>query len=146
MGRVLLRLNRLESPIETGNANNPSPRLTRFDSTTTTIQNVRRVCGGNLVALMSNDDPYRGLDDGGLCNQKDWEEMVGARVVMRRGKGHFNCLKLDAEDLAFVERDVLGLVRRGQRPDAASGPRFEEGGGGRGEKRLLKRGQFRSRL
>jgi hypothetical protein len=101
---------------------------------------VRRVCGDNLVALMSNDDPYRGLDDGGLCNKKDWEDMVGARVVMRRGKGHFNCLKLDAEDLGFVERDFLGLVRRPKRDAAAAAAE----GGISGK--VLKRGQFRSRL
>lgn len=111
-------------------------------------QNVRRVCGGNIVALMSNDDPYRGLDDGGLCNKRDWEEMVGARVVMRQGKGHFNSPRLDAEDLDFVEREFLGLERR---PKGAA-PRDEEeeggggGGGGREETKKLKRGQFRSRL
>lgn len=114
-----------------------------------TIQNVRRVCGSNLVALMSNDDPYRGLDDGGLCNKRDWEEMVGARVVMRRGKGHFNCLRLDAEDLGFVEQDFLGLVRRpkGALVPKGEGEEGEEGGGGGGSRgKKLMRGQFRSRL
>lgn len=86
---------------------------------------------------MSNDDPYRGLDDGGLCNKKDWEEMVGARVVLRRGKGHFNSPKLDAEDLAFVEHEFLGLVRRA--------PGVEEDQQEQGRPKL-KRGQFRSRL
>lgn len=88
---------------------------------------------------MSNDDPYRGLDDGGQCNKRDWEGMVGARVVMRRGKGHFNSLKLDAEDLAFVEQEFLGLVRRP--PDAAVLQADDKDAG-----RKLKRGQFRSRL
>lgn len=105
-------------------------------------QNVRRVCGGNLVALMSNDDPYRGLDDGGLCNKKDWEEMVGARVVLRHGKAHFTSPKLDAEDLAFVEHEFLGLVRRP--PGNVSTP-TEEDQQEQGQPKL-KRGQFRSRL
>lgn len=99
------------------------------------------MCGGNLVALMSNDDPYRGLDDDGLSNKRDWEEMVGARVVMRRGKGHFNCLRLDAEDLDFVEREFLGLRRRSK----GALLRDDEGKEGPGKK-PLKRGQFRSRL
>lgn len=96
------------------------------------------------MALMSNDDPYRGLDDGGLCNKKDWEDMMGARVVMRRGKGHFNSPKLDEEDLTFVEQEFLGLVRR--RPGWAAPTEEGQQEGEQGPRKNLKRGQFRSRL
>jgi hypothetical protein len=58
------------------------------------------------MALMSDNDPFRGLDDEGEGNRRDWEEMVGARVVMRHGKGHFSTRRLDEEDLMLVERFV----------------------------------------
>lgn len=65
-------------------------------------QNARRVCP-KLVAVMGDNDPFRGLDDRGEGNRRDWEEVVGAHVVMRPGKGHYSMLQLDEEDLAFVE-------------------------------------------
>lgn len=74
-------------------------------------QNVRRVVG-KLMCLMSDNDPYRGLDDDGQSNKRDFEEIVGARVVLRHGKGHFNCSKLDEEDTRLIETEMLGLVRQ----------------------------------
>lgn len=78
---------------------------------TTPQQNVQRVCPpGKLLALMADNDPYRGLDDDGKSNKKDFEEIVGAEVVIRHGKGHFNCSRLDEEDTRLVEA-FLGVVR-----------------------------------
>jgi len=76
-------------------------------------QNVRRVCPpGKLMCLMSDNDPYRGLDDDGQSNKRDFEEIVGARVVLRHGKGHFNSSRLDEEDTRLIETELLGLVRQ----------------------------------
>ncbi len=63
---------------------------------------------------MADNDPYRGLDDDGLSNKRDFEEIVGAEVVFRHGKGHFNCARLDDEDVRLVEA-FLGVVREAPR-------------------------------
>lgn len=61
---------------------------------------------------MSDNDPYRGLDDGGQSNKQDFEEIVGARVFFRHGKSHFNSSRLDEEDVRLIETDLLGLIRQ----------------------------------
>ena len=87
--------------------------LTFFVNSPPFNQNVRRVCPpGKLVCLMSDNDPYRGLDDDGLSNKRDFEEIVGARVILRHGKGHFNSSRLDEEDTRLIETELLGLVRQ----------------------------------
>ena len=58
---------------------------------------------------MSDNDPFRGLDDDGTSNKRDWEDIVGARVIFRPGKGHFNCKRLDAKDILMIEI-FLGLI------------------------------------
>lgn len=58
---------------------------------------------------MSNNDPFIGLDDDGAGNRHDWEQIVGATVIFRRGKGHFNVKRLDQEDTLLVE-SFLGLL------------------------------------
>lgn len=64
------------------------------------------------MCLMSDNDPYRGLDDGGQSNKQDFEEIVGARVFFRHGKSHFNSSRLDEEDVRLIETDLLGLIRQ----------------------------------
>lgn len=79
------------------------------------LQNLQRVCPpGKLCALMADNDPYRGLDEDGLSNKRDFEEIVGAEVLFRHGKGHFNCARLDEEDTRLVEA-FLGVVREAPR-------------------------------
>jgi len=69
---------------------------------------------------MSDNDPYRGLDDGGQSNKQDFEEIVGARVFFRHGKSHFNSSRLDEEDVRLIETDLLGLIRQKALPVEAA--------------------------
>lgn len=71
------------------------------------------------MCLMSDNDPYRGLDDDGLSNKRDFEEIVGARVILRHGKGHFNSSRLDEEDTRLIETELLGLGRQKALPAEA---------------------------
>ena len=72
------------------------------------------------MCLMSDNDPYRGLDDDGQSNKQDFEEIVGARVVFRHGKGHFNSSRLDEEDTRLIETELLGLIRQKALPVEAA--------------------------
>lgn len=75
-----------------------------------------------LLALMSDNDPFRGLDDGGETNRRDWEATVGARVIMRRGKEHFSTPRLDAEDRKVVAEELLGLCTKPESLEGEAGP------------------------
>lgn len=48
-------------------------------------EKIKKIIGGKAVAIFSDNDPYVSLD-----NKPIWEEKVGAKTILEKGKGHFN--------------------------------------------------------
>lgn len=80
---------------------------------------VKAACG-NVCAIISDDDPVRGLDSNGEENAADFRDKLGARVLMRSKRGHFFHLKeLDEEEVAAM-LETCGLNTPAAAPAAAS--------------------------